>query len=153
GSAGGSKEPQKNVVPAIVDIESSQQPPKPNDKPEPPNESGGGSRLTLPTTMLAGGVKGNDSCPAGQKMEEAVTKQQDLLAEFEKIADELNRVLANLEGSTLVKRLKAASRLQYRIAGRLADLVSDAFGVPAGASKEPQANLFKELSNQEAKSS
>ncbi len=86
-------------------------------------------------------------------MEEAVAKQQDLLAEFEKIADELNRVLANLEGSTLVKRLKAASRLQYRVAGRLGDLVSDAFGVPAAASREPQRNLFKELSNQEAKSS
>ena len=41
-------------------------------------------------------------------MDEAVEQQQDLLAEFEKIADELNRVLANLEGSTLVKRLKAA---------------------------------------------
>ena len=52
-------------------------------------------------------------------MDEAVAKQQDLLAEFEKIADELNRVLANLEGSTLVKRLKAASRMQYSIAGRI----------------------------------
>ena len=46
-------------------------------------------------------------------LEEAVRQQQDLLAEFEKIADELNKVLANLEGSTLVKRLKAASRAQY----------------------------------------
>jgi hypothetical protein len=103
-------------------------------------------------------------------MEEAVTKQQDLLAEFDKIADELNRLLANLEGSTLVKRLKAASRLQYRIAGRLGDQVSSAFGVPdavkgarrpsitkedmdAAATKDTQANLFKELSSQETKSS
>ncbi len=62
-------------------------------------------------------------------MEEAVTKQQDLLAEFEKIADELNRVLANLEGSTLLKRLKAASRLQYKIAGRINDQVSASFGL------------------------
>ena len=62
-------------------------------------------------------------------MDEAVAKQQDLLAEFEKIADELNRVLANLEGSTLVKRLKAASRMQYSIAGRIGDQVGDAFGV------------------------
>ena len=56
-------------------------------------------------------------------------KQQDLLAEFEKIADELNRVLANLEGSTLVKRLKAASRLQYKIGGRIGDQVGDTFGM------------------------
>jgi hypothetical protein len=152
----GSKEKsaKNNAVPAIVDVESSQQPPNPNEKPLAPSESGGGSRLGLPTTLLAGGAgKENDSCPAGQKMDEAVTKQQDLLAEFEKIADELNRVLANLEGSTLVKRLKAASRLQYRVAGRLGDQVSDAFGVPAPRSKEPQRNLFKELANQEAKSS
>ena len=57
------------------------------------------------------------------------SKQRDLLAEFEKIADELNRVLANLEGSTLVKRLKAASRLQYKIGGKITDQLGDTFGV------------------------
>ena len=55
---------KKNQVPAIVDVESSQQPPKPDDKQQPPSESQGGSRLGLPTTMLAGGAKGSDSCPA-----------------------------------------------------------------------------------------
>src|SRR5262249_49757291 len=70
-----------------------------------------------------------------------------------KIADELNRVLANLEGSTLVKRLKAASRKQVKIAGRIGDFVGDAFGlaeplVPGGAAKELAA-----LSDQEAKGS
>jgi hypothetical protein len=134
----GSKDQQakKNAVPSILDIESSQQPPDPNDKDQPPPANSGSGRLGLPTTMLAGGGKAGDSCPASQKMEEAVVKQQDLLAEFEKIADELNRVLANLEGSTLVKRLKAASRLQYRIGGRLGDLVSDAFGVSTTASQK-----------------
>ena len=33
-------------------------------------------------------------------MDEAIKKQQDLLAEFAKVADELKRVLAELEGST-----------------------------------------------------
>jgi hypothetical protein len=151
--AGSKKESdKKNAVPQVVDIESSQQPPNPNDKQSPPNESQGGSpRLTLPTTMLAGGAsKQNDSCPISKKMDEAVTKQQDLLAEFEKVADELNRILANLEGSTFVKRLKAASRLQNRIAGRLADLVGQAFGTVAGARQRSNA---KEFSEQEAKSS
>ena len=76
-----------------------------------------GSRL--PVTTLVGRpeqAEPDPPPPAEQKVDEAVVKQQDLLAEFEKIADELNRVLANLEGSTLVKRLKAASRLQYKIA-------------------------------------
>jgi hypothetical protein len=162
--------PKKNDVPAIVDVESSQQPAKPKDTQQAPSQAKGSPSLTLPTTLLSGGAsKGNDSCPAGQKMEEAVSKQQDLLAEFDKIADELNRLLANLEGSTLVKRLKAASRLQYRIAGRLGDQVGAAFGVPvavkgarraitkedmeATANKEAARNLFKELSSQEAQSS
>src|SRR5581483_8640106 len=64
-----------------------------------------------------------------------------------------NKVLANLEGSTLVKRLKAASRQQYRIAGRLGDQVNEAFGVPANAAREAATKIFKELANQEVKSS
>jgi hypothetical protein len=131
------EQPKTNQVPSIVDIESSQQPLKPSDKDQPPSESGGSPRLGLPVTMLAGGVKEGDACPASQKMDEAVAKQQDLLAEFEKIADELNRILANLEGSTLVKRLKAQSRLQYRVAGRLGDLVGDAFGVRPESTEVP----------------
>ena len=146
--------PCANNIPSIVDVESSQQPLDPKDKEQSQTAKSGAPRLGLPTTMLAGSAgKGSDSCPAGQKMDQAVAKQQDLLAEFERIADELNRVLANLEGSTLVKRLKAASRLQYRVAGRLGDQVSDAFGVPAGAPKEKQRKLFEELSSQEAQSS
>ncbi len=82
-----------------------------------------------------------------------MAQQRDLLAEFDKIADELNRVLANLEGSTLVKRLKAASRLQDRIAGRIGDQVSDAFGLPPTITKQQQRQLFAELAVQETKSS
>src|SRR5205085_429924 len=58
----GSKEQsaKKNAVPAIVDIESSQQPRDPKDKDQPPSAGGGSPRLGLPTTMLAGGGgKGN----------------------------------------------------------------------------------------------
>jgi hypothetical protein len=140
-------------VPSVVDIESTQHPNKPDDKQQPPNDSKGSPKLTLPTTMLAGGVKPGEACPPAQKLDEAVTKQQDLLAEFEKIADELNRILANLEGSTLVKRLKAASRVQNRIAGRLGDLVGDAFGTAVALAKEAQQNLLNDLSGQESKSS
>jgi hypothetical protein len=138
-------------VPSVVDIESSQQPPKPDDKP--PGESPPGSpSLRLPVTMLPG-AKPGDSCPPAQKMDEAITKQQDLLAEFEKIADELNKILANLEGSTLVKRLKAASRLQNRVATRLVELVGDAFGLADRAVTAVQRDLTKDLSKQEAQCS
>lgn len=154
GESGDPKEKQaaKNAVPGISDVESSQQPNDPKEKKQAANESKGSPRFSLPVTQLAGG-KGGDSCPAGQKMDEAVTRQRDLLAEFDKIADELNRLLANLEGSTLVKRLKAASRLQYRIAGRLGDEMGGAFGVASTATKPAHRDLLKDLSGQEAKSS
>jgi hypothetical protein len=143
--------PDQKPVPSVVDIESSQQLPKPDDKP--PGDSPPGSpSLRLPVTLLPG-AKPGDSCPPAQKMDEAIAKQQDLLAEFEKIADELNRILANLEGSTLVKRLKAASRLQNRVATRLVEMVGDAFGVPTGATKQTLRDLTRDLSKQEAQSS
>ncbi len=142
-------------VPSVNDVESTHGFAKKDDKnaAATPPKSGSPS-LGLPSTTLIGpSKKGDDSCPADQKVEEAVKEQQDLLAEFEKIADELNKVLANLEGSTLVKRLKAESRLQYKIGGRIGDQVGDAFGLPASAAKETTTKLFTELAGQEAKSS
>lgn len=142
-------------VPSVVDVESTHGFAKKDDKnaaASPPKS--GSPSLGLPSTTLLGpSKKGDDSCPADQKVEEAVKEQQDLLAEFEKIADELNKVLANLEGSTLVKRLKAESRLQYKIGGRIGDQVSDAFGLPPNAAKETTTKLFTELVTQEAKCS
>ena len=103
--------------------------------------------------MLAGGGAKSESCPAGDKLDEAITQQQDLLAEFDKISDELNRILANLEGSTLVKRLKAASRQQYKIGGRIADNINSVFGAGVASTDDSTAKLFSELAKQEAKSS
>ncbi len=122
------------AVPTVVDRESSQQPPDTKEEKPGPGSAPKTPRLLLPTTTLAGGVKpaepGDEPPPpAAAKVDEALAQQRDLLAEFEKVADELNRILANLEGSTLVKRLKAASRLQTTIAGKLGDQVGDAFGV------------------------
>ena len=97
--------------------------------------------------------------PAGEKMADAVHRQQDLLAEFEKIVTELNNVLANLEGSTLVKRLKAASRQQYRVAGRLGDSLDDSFGPGTDSNPDsecltpPPKKPSSELAEVEAKSS
>jgi hypothetical protein len=160
--AGGSGKPSETtkdgpkpgpVVPQVVDRESSQQPP-PKDSDEAPSPSGTKMpRQGLPTTTLAGGKSkpGDPPSPAEQNVEEAVTTQQDLLAEFEKIADELNRVLANLEGSTLVKRLKAASRLQYQIAGGIATHVGDTFGIPPTRQEGGAVKKLDALSEQEAR--
>jgi hypothetical protein len=142
-------------VPSVVDRESSQQPPDNKETPPSPPSAPKTPRLLLPTTTLTGGVKPGEpgDPPAAQKVDEALNQQRDLLAEFEKVADELNRVLANLEGSTLVKRLKAASRVQSTVATKISDQVSDAFGLTTTKPSGPSAQVLASLSEQEAKGS
>jgi hypothetical protein len=152
GTPGTSKAGEPKLpVPQVADRESSQQPAPKNGPPEDGSPSNPSQpRLGLPVTTVAGTPKNNPSPgPAAQKLDEAVRAQQDLLAEFEKIADELNQLLANLEGSTLVKRLKAASRKQYTIATKLGDEVSGAFGQVA----KSDAEVLTALATDEAASS
>jgi hypothetical protein len=144
-------------VPSITDRESSQQPPDKNADNKPSTKKPSQGRLTLPVTTLAGKSKPNkgddEEKTAEDNVDEAVTAQQDLLAEFDKIAEELNRILARLEGSTLVKRLKAASREQYTVSTRLGEQVGAAFGIAANQFASAPAKVFGELSDVEAKSS
>jgi hypothetical protein len=134
GAGDGSKPGEPSKVPSIVDVESSFNELDDTQKPqeEPPPQSGGG-RLTLPNTVVQGGglkqENENPSSPVQQKVDEAVQQQEDLLAEFAKVADELQKILNNLEGSTFVKRLKAASRRQLEVAGDLNKSRMDDFGV------------------------
>ena len=124
-------EPPKPSAPSLVDVESSQMQNKPKEGGESPPAKPSAPRLGLPVTTLTGGnSKPSEACPVGEQVEEAVRQQEDLLAEFEKVSDELNRILANLEGSTFLKRLKAASRKETQVAGDLSDRVSGEFGVP-----------------------
>jgi hypothetical protein len=143
---------EKPVVPSIVDRESSMQPIEKGDPAKPQEKNPSNPTLRLPTTTLAGKPSSKPSPPA-EKLDEAVTAQQDLLAEFEKVANELNEVLANLEGSTLVKRLKAASRQQYAVAGRIADHIDQAFApqIPPD-DRDVLRDAFADLSRVEEKS-
>lgn len=154
GAKPGEPQPPKPVVPTVTDAESSQNPGKKSDDPEEPSNSKPSSpSLRLPvTTVMGSGDKPKPPSPAGEKLEEAVKVQQDLLAEFEKIADELNKVLANLEGSTLVKRLKAASRQQTVVANKLGTEIGKAFG-QTNRVAEPTRKTLGEASELEAKSS
>jgi hypothetical protein len=143
-------------VPTLVDRESSQQPLKPADPnaPDPPPSETKKGRLGLPVTTVSGSSsKPSDPPPAKEKVVQAVTEQEGLLEEFEKLADELNEVLANLEGSTLVKRLKAESRQQYLIANRIAESLESAFGVHATTVPEDAKSMFAELSDLEDRGS
>lgn len=148
------KEATKSNVPQISDVESSLQPPDQEARGQASSKKASVPSLRLPTTtLIGGGAKGNPSSPSGEKMAAAVHQQQDLLAEFEKIVNELNNILANLEGSTLVKRLKAASRQQYRVAGRVCDMVEGSFGVSRSQVDDAHRKAFVGLSDVETQSS
>lgn len=142
----------KPPVPSVVDRESSQQPPEESDPSESKKKSGSGS-LRLPTTTVAGKANGsksdNNDQPEENKVDEAVRKQEELLAEFDKVADELNKLLANLEGSTLVKRLKSASREQLQIADATTNEIDTTFGTNLKRLKSDQKKRIEQLSNRE----
>jgi hypothetical protein len=141
----------KSAVPSIVDGESSQQPADPSQANEPAKAKPSNPTLRLPVTTIAGQGKAKTQAnrPAEEAVDQAVTEQRDLLAEFEKIANELNTILGNLEGSTLVKRLKAASREQYAVAGKIDEVIGESFG-KAPAYFEPQVKTaFAGLTDKE----
>jgi len=153
---GEEQDPEKDAptpAPSINDVESTQHDLS-KTKPEetPPGKPSQG-RFGLPDTKLAGNAKSDSAPPEEQvPIETAVTEQKELLAEFDKVADELNNILANLEGSTLVKRLKAASRKQQAVAGTLSNLVPNSFGV-SEREKEIHAQTFAQLAEVESTSS
>lgn len=150
GSQGGkasTEEQKKENMPSITDREGSmskpeQKPGDPNAKPSPPKPS----TLKLPTTQMASAPsKKKDGeeekpqeaqSPAQQKMDEALDEQKLLLAEFARVSDELAAVLASLEASTFVKRLKKASRDQMVAAKDLNTKTLSAFGLEKKPVKE-----------------
>ncbi|MCA9131960.1 MAG: hypothetical protein KDA45_02350, partial [Planctomycetales bacterium] len=169
GAAGGKpseEEPEKTAdnrppMPKITDMESSVQPQEESEaSPQSAKKKKNGSRLSLPQTTLAGPAPksdGNEEPPDEQQDEEAafdmaLDEQADLLAEFEKVADELNTILANLEGSTLVKRLKAASREQNQVAEKIGSRIEAVFGKSSGIA-EKDREMLQSLNELEQNSS
>jgi len=137
GGKGGEPSPPTPPIPQVVDKESSQQPKDPDAGGEQKPGGAGQGRLGLPSTQAgvskpkAPGENPDAELPADEAIDEAIAKQEELLEEFAKVADELAAVMARLEGSTFVKRFKLASREQASIGGRLAALAAEAF-VTAG---------------------
>lgn len=144
--------PKLRAAPMLADMESSALSPDEEvmtpGKPKKPS----GPALRLPTTTVMGKAKkAGDPPPDNQQdsMQRAVEEQEDLLAEFDRLAEELNAVLANLEGSTLVKRLKAASRQQNLVAGQLTDQLQPAFGAPKLSLEPPVREVLDDLKETE----
>ncbi len=134
GKGGQPKKGQAPAIPKIADVESGfnevKTPEEEEDKPPSPASA---APLRLPQTTLIGGgpppEKKPPQAPAKEKVAEAVEEQQELLDEFARVADELQRILDNLEGSTFVKRLKAASRRQFEVASDMSTGLLNSFGV------------------------
>jgi len=120
-------------VPGLVDTESGfnpQNPPSEDDEKQPPKSGSG--KFGLPVTTLQGGPPDDQKKPPDQpdeKVDQAVEEQADLLAEFEKVREDLQKILDDLENSTFVKRLKAASRRQIDVASDLNRTLLRGFGV------------------------
>ncbi|MFN3193224.1 MAG: hypothetical protein ACE361_22120 [Aureliella sp.] len=150
-------------VPKISDVESSMQTPGKTESDDQPGKEkkGNGAKLSLPSTTLVGpspkskpnaGEDQNSEQQDEAPLDEALFEQEKLLAEFEKISDDMNAVLANLEGSTLVKRLKAASRQQDQVAGKIGSEIGAVFGV-ARLEKESTKETLRNLRDVEQESS
>ncbi len=136
GKGGQLKKGEAPLVPKIADVESGFNEVKspPDEEPKPPSPPSAG-HLTLPNTTLIGGGPPPEpkppQAPAQEQVAQAVEEQQELLDEFARVADELQKILDNLEGSTFVKRFKAASRRQMEVATDMSTGLLDSFGVDA----------------------
>ena len=89
---------------------------------------------------------GNEQQPPS--IDEVVEDQDKLLEEFRKARGAMNEVMGELENSTFVKRLKAASLAQLAVAAKLNSAMSDLFGAETNADdSDIHADLVKQLSD------
>lgn len=139
--------PPKEAMPSVSDREAGfYAQTKPEEDPNAAPKKPSGGMLTLPTTTLSGGPPpskkpGGDEgqSPAGDQMTQALYEQRDLLERFAKVTDQLQELLASLEASTFVKRLKAASRKQIAMAADMNKETLGGFGLPKKAVTGPVA--------------
>ena len=121
-----SKVPSISMKESSMDVEDDS---KEEEDQDPEAKPASKSKLSLPKVMFNDPEKKEaGACPAGQKMDDAVDAQEELLAEFEAVMDELQKLISNLEGSTFVKRLKAMSRRELVMAKDVNDTTLKGFG-------------------------
>lgn len=146
GAKGQQEESPLPPTPQVRDSETSNyQPGQQAESPEKKDDDGGrggGGRLGLPTTTVGNVPKktcGGSAKKKAQKklLDEAVEKQRQLIEDFAKISQQLSDVMSRLEGTTFVKRLKAAARSELKVGEGLALVVSQAFGKPATQESDP----------------
>jgi DNA-binding transcriptional MerR regulator len=119
-----------------------------DDQDEQPPQPPGSQKFTLPAVTLADNSPEDENapaCPAGNKMAEAVDAQEELLAEFQRVAEELQKLIGDLEGSTFVKRLKAMSRRELVLAHDVNDSTLAGFGMNQAMLKDATMDRMKLL--------
>lgn len=152
---GGKSEDDKDKpkVPSIGMRESSMDKPEKGEEEEGEDEQSGGSKpkFGLPGVQLNDNSpkKGGGSCPAGGKMDEAVEAQEDLLADFQAVAEELKQIIQNLEGSTFVKRFKALARRHTEMAQDINEMTLNQFGTVENKVKDSTKDRAKLLAKRE----
>lgn len=147
-----------NEFEEIMDVESSltetptvdaapeaQSPSDASDEPDPKN----GPRLNLAGTTIVDQSKSQpneqDAKPTQNEAPEvvdlklAVEDHAEVVAAFDRIAEQLQTVMKGLQESTLVKRLKSASRRQDRVAAGLDEHIESTFGANAPSQEELSA--------------
>lgn len=108
----------------------------------------------LPTTTLQGGPESKAAeSPAQEKTGQAVVEQTGLLAELAAINDEMRELLGDLETSTFVRRLKAASREQLGIASDLTKTLAVEFGVGFSQLSQDAVAIAKAAAGREVRQS
>lgn len=141
-----------NPAPSVGDTESGFNKPEKPDEGTPMQMVGG---LGLASTTLKGSGRDEqeqdtENSDVSDFVIEAVDVQQELLDAFGKLSDEMKKLLAGLENSTFVKRLKAASRKQIDISVDLNKL--DAFGLANRATNnQSQRNRIAQIEEAQAK--
>lgn len=149
-------------TPNILDVESSlaESEEAPASEPASGEASSGPGSLGLVGTTVPGSSGGDDASPSAeeepvkeeskrsmtaQQLAKAVEAQRELVESFNELALPFQEILARLEASTLVKRMKMASRAQADGAERLALPVARGFGATGALKQRPIAVANEEL--------
>ncbi len=139
-------------VPSISMKESSMDVEDPDEEEPEEQEPSSSSppKFSLPSVVLNDpDRKESAACPAGEQMDQAVDAQEELLAEFEAVMDELQKLISNLEGSTFVKRLKAMSRRELVMARNVNESTLQSFGSNPGELKPATVDRAKLLAKRQ----
>ena len=146
------EQPAPPAVPKLTDTESGFNKQNASTGEQQAAKAGKG-KFGLPTTVLQGGPPADNQktpkTPAAEKVEEAVQEQTELLAEFEKVREDLQKIMDDLENSTFVKRFKAASREQLDVATALNRTLFDGFGVTEESLDQRQKNQTARIADRE----